>query len=236
MKKIILFVFLMIQFACKKSENKPLGDPLECMEIGLGSSHELHEEFQAILDAYVGKGFPGMAAAVYTPEEGLWLGSSGKADLEANIPMAPCNSFFSGSVAKVYTVTAAMTLVEEGLLGLDDKISDYLPDVLVQNLPNAQTATIRQLMNHSAGMPDHDDEEALNTYIEENAGSLPSGIDQLSYLFDNDPLFEAGNGAEYSSAHTLTLAIILDEVIGSHHSDLVTERIIQKLGLGRNLL
>ena len=141
-----------------------------------------------------------------------------------------CNVFFSGSVAKMYTVTAAMILYEQGKLDLDAKINQFYNEV-VNKLPNAKRATIRQLMNHSAGMPDHDDEAELSDWSDRHDGSLPSAIEQLSYLYDNSPRFAPGDTAMYSSAHTLTLSLVLDHIVGEHHSHLISREIISHLGL-----
>ena len=110
--------------------------------------------------------------------------------------------------------TAAMILKEKGILDLDSKIEDYIPKELADNLPNGRTATIRQLMNHSAGMPDHDDDEELSKYGDQNDQHLPSAEEQLAYLFDDEPRFPAGTSSQYSSAHTLTLSLVLDSIYG----------------------
>jgi len=171
-----------------------------------------------------------MAAAVFTAD-GLWVGASGFADRTRAIRMSPCHAFFSGSVAKTYTATAAMRLVEDGILGLDDPIRDYLPSELVQKLPNAQLATVRQLMDHSAGMPDHDEDAALRAYVDAHNGSLPSAVEQLAYLYDDAARFAPGMAAEYSSAHTVALALVVDQASGAHHSNTISDDIIGRLGL-----
>ena len=171
-----------------------------------------------------------MAAAVYT-SDGLWVGASGLADRDKNVAMSPCHAFFSGSVAKTYTVAAAMSLVDRGILDLDAPIADHLSPDLVQGLPNASDATVRQLMNHTAGMPDHDDDEALEAYVTSHDGALPSAEDQLRYLFDDAARFPAGTSAQYSSAHTLALSLVVDDASGRHHSHQITGAILRPLAL-----
>ena len=138
---------------------------------------------------------------------------------------------FREGVAKMYTVTAAMILYEQGKLDLDAPIAPYLPEEVALRLPNAQTATIRQLMNHQAGMPDHDDDKALNKYIEKHDGKLPSAEEQLAYLYDDKARFVAGSNAAYSSAHTVVLGLVIDHITGEHHSHFISGEIIQRLGL-----
>lgn len=233
--KLVSLVFLTVIFLTQSCNNEPLNlepkSTINCTPIGLGDSHPKNQDYQKILDKYVAKGFPGITAAIYTPENGLWVGASGLSDIKNRIAMSTCNTLFSGSVAKLYTVTAGMILYEQGKLELDAKISKFLPQNIVDNLPNAKEATIRQLMNHSAGMPDHDDEEGLSKYLDRHKGNLPSAEEQLTYLYDNAPNFPAGSAVQYSSAHTLTLSIVLDNIAGEHHSNIISRDIIQKIGL-----
>ena len=202
-----------------------------CESVGQGTSHVNDSAYQAILDKYTGSGFPGITAAIYTPQDGLWVGASGYANLGNSVAMQPCNVFFSGSVAKLYTATAAMSMVENGALNLDDTVSWHLSAELGNQLPNAQTATIEQLMNHAAGMPDHDHDDELNDYVDRNNGHLPSAEQQLAYLFDDPPRFAPGEKVEYSSAHTVALSLVMDSLAGRHHSHVVSDAIIGRLGL-----
>ncbi|MGH1477731.1 MAG: serine hydrolase domain-containing protein [Geminicoccales bacterium] len=214
-----------------QSHNAKPDQDISCASVGLGEDHINHEQYQSILDAYASVGFPGITAAIFTPNEGLWIGASGFADLENKVPMVPCNVLFSGSVAKMYTVVGALHLTENRAFRLRDRIARFLPDEIVENLPNAQQATITQLMNHTAGMPDHDDEEGLEAYVRANEGRLPSAEEQLAFLYDNEPLFKPGTSAAYSSAHTLALSLVMDHAIEGDHADVVSSAIINKLGL-----
>ena len=71
---------------------------------------------------------PGVSLAVIRDGKIIKAAGYGLANVELNVPMAPQMVFHSGSLAKAFTATAVMMLVEEGKIGLDDKISKYLPD------------------------------------------------------------------------------------------------------------
>jgi len=161
----------------------------------------------------------------------LWVGAAGLANRTNQTDMHPCHVLFSGSVAKTYTVTTAMKLYESGGLDLDAVIAPLLPEVVAQSLPNASTATVRQLMNHSAGIPDHDDELLLDFYLETHNGTLPSAEEQLAYLYDNPPNFPAGSDVKYSSAHTVALALIINNLARMHHGELINRELFQALNL-----
>ncbi|MEZ5660168.1 MAG: serine hydrolase domain-containing protein [Burkholderiaceae bacterium] len=210
---------------------RPIIRSPKCAELPASGSHPKGAQFQAILERYAAQAWlPGVAAAILSPE-GAWSGAAGLADIDQRIAMHPCHAFLSGSVAKFYTVVAALQLVEQGLLGLDEPIAPHLPSELASQLPNAGHATVRQLMNHQAGMPDQDNDPALEAYVLEHEGGLPSAQEQLATLFDDPPRFAPGTATEYSSAHTVALGLVMDEVAGHHHSNQITIGILQRLGL-----
>lgn len=228
-KALICAIFLTL--SCKEEIDLAPKESLDCAPIGLAEQHPHNQTYQDILETYIPMGFPGFSAAIYTADEGLWTGAAGLADINKGLAMSPCHVLFSGSVAKMYTVTAAMVLYEQGKLDLDAPIAPYLPKEVAENLPNADKATIRQLMNHSAGMPDHDEDKELSKYLDKNDQRLPSAEEQLAFLFNDEARFEPGTKAEYSSAHTLALSLVIDHIVGEHHSQVISREIIQRLGL-----
>lgn len=196
----------------------------------INPDHPLSAEFQALLDKYVAKGFPGVTMVVQTPENGKWIGSAGVSRIETQEPMENCNIYHSASVAKTYHVVAAMTLVEEGKLDLDKTIDTYLPDWICEDLPNKNTATVRQLMNHTSGVPDFiENIDHILDYFNDFMQTFTME-EYLDYICGDDAEFIAGEKTDYSNTNTVLLALIMDEIAGSH-ADVISERIINKLGL-----
>src|SRR5262249_51196806 len=70
---------------------------------------------------------PGVSVAVMRTGKIIKSAGYGFADLELQVPVAPEMLFKSGSLVKQFTAASIMMLVEEGKVGLDDKISKYLP-------------------------------------------------------------------------------------------------------------
>lgn len=191
-------------------------------------------DFQDILVRFQQRGFPSLSAFVATPA-GTWAGTAGQAGVETGQDAAFCHQYHPGSVAKMYTVVAALQQVANGHLGLDEPIDKYLPSRICDQLPNGHSATVRQLMNHTSGIPDHDDEDSLNDFIDANRGALPPPEVQLSSIYDNDPWFVAGAGLRYSSANTLVLALLLDELFPQGHQGLILDSILAPLQLEHTL-
>ncbi|HEY9420788.1 MAG TPA: serine hydrolase domain-containing protein, partial [Thermoanaerobaculia bacterium] len=72
---------------------------------------------------------PGLAVAVVRDGRIATVRTYGFANLERRLPVTDSSVFEIGSVSKQFTSALIMTLVEEGRVGLDEKISTYLPGV-----------------------------------------------------------------------------------------------------------
>ena len=92
---------------------------------------------------------PGGLIAVARDGEILELRTYGEANVELGVAVKDDHLFEIGSISKQFVSTAALILVEEGRLSLDDKIHKYLP-----SLPGDWAGvTVKQLMNHTSGIP-----------------------------------------------------------------------------------
>jgi CubicO group peptidase (beta-lactamase class C family) len=106
--------------------------------------------FEAQLDSIrVELRIPGMAAAIAKDGEIVWARGFGVADVATGRPATDTTSFFVGSVTKPIGAIILMQLVEEGLVDLDDPVSDHGVDLEPRGV-----ITVRHLLNHtSAGTP-----------------------------------------------------------------------------------
>jgi D-alanyl-D-alanine carboxypeptidase len=124
-----------------------------------------------------------------------------------------------------------MMLVEEGKIVLDAKINTYLPRSICDNIGNGNEATVRHLLNHTSGIKDFVDDLKYNSDIFN--GPLGSYTPQkfLGYIYGQAPNFSTGSRSEYSNTNYLLLAMLMDFVLGESHANLISERIINYLGL-----
>ncbi|MBN6056890.1 beta-lactamase family protein [Nonomuraea sp. RK-328] len=80
--------------------------------------------------------------------------------------------FLSGSIAKVYTATLVMRLVDEGRISLDTRVADVLPEFATPDPEATRTITVRQLLSHTGGVTNdfnHDSgrgDDCLAKYVE----------------------------------------------------------------------
>jgi methyl acetate hydrolase len=119
---------------------------------------------QALRSKCDAKEIPGIVAVAASGSEFIYQGAFGKRDLGKDDAMTPDSVFWIASMTKAVTSAAAMQLVEQGKLSLDDPISKLLPDLAspqvlegfdAQGEPVLRAAkrpiTLRHLMTHTAG-------------------------------------------------------------------------------------
>jgi D-alanyl-D-alanine carboxypeptidase len=233
-KRINLWLVLLIaglgMTACRDKNTNPQSAcqlPVE----NKGANHRKAAAYQALLDSYVSRGLPGIVLLVQSPQDGLWIGAAGKSSLETGEPMLPCTLHYPQSIAKTFTATAMMMLVEEGKVNLDAKISTYLPPAIIAGIANADKATVRQMLNMTSGIVsyEHDEDWIASRYANRSQTFTPEVM--LSYIRGDAADFEPGTSWRYSTTNYLLAALLIDQVTGKSHADLFTNRIFKPLGL-----
>ena len=107
----------------------------------------LHEEM-------IAEQIPGLQLVVIKDNKIVLSEALGIANVQFSVPVTKGTTFSINSIAKVFTGTAIMQLVEEGMIDIEKPVADYLDD-----LPESwQAVTIKQLLGHSSGLPDIEDE------------------------------------------------------------------------------
>lgn len=134
--------------------------------------------------------------------------------------------FRNGAVAISLVSTLLLTLVDDGVIGLDDPIGTWLPDV-----PAADTATFRMLANMTAGYRDHvQNADFVDVTLEDPFLSFtPAEI--LAYSFEQPRLFPPGDNWEYSHSNYFVLALALEAATGQPLAQLMQSRVLDPLGL-----
>jgi len=199
-------------------------------------SRTLEEQFQSELEALHDQyGFPGATAAYILPDGTVEVFSVGLDDVELDLPMMPESRMLAASIGKTFVGATVLALVQESELSLDDPISKWLNDrTWFSRLPNNETITLRQLLNHSSGITNHVDEDRFTQAFRENWSTLENPLspeDLIEFALDQPPQFRAGEGWYYSDTGYILLGIIIEEVTGHGYYEEVTRRFLEPLHL-----
>ena len=145
----------------------------------------------------------------------------GYADFKQKTKIDNNSVFQLASVSKQFTATAVMILYEEGKIGLDDKVIKFFPDFPYQEV------TIRQLMNHTSGLPKYF-WLAEHKWDQEHAPSNKEMMDMIS-KHDVQRFFSPGANFDYSNTGYFVLASIVEKVTDKDFGDFLEERIFKPL-------
>jgi D-alanyl-D-alanine carboxypeptidase len=184
---------------------------------------------------------PGMLAAFALPDGRVGAAATGWADREAESPMTLDTRSISGSIGKTFVAAVILGLVRERVLELDAKIETWVGDEpWFPRVPNARDITLRMLLNHSSGIPDHVFTWRFRWAIfwkliigDGRSGFTP--METLGFVLDREPLFPAGTGYAYTDTGYILLGLIIERASGRSYYELLRERILDPLQLERTI-
>ncbi len=194
---------------------------------------DIEATLQATLDAFhEAGGFPGATLGYVLPDGTSGSVSVGVASKETNTPMSATHRLMAGSTGKTFFAALTLRLVDEGLLDLDEKISTWLGDEeWFDRLPNARDLTLRQLMRHQSGWPRWIEQVSFLQRMKDDPDAYFQPGEQLSYIFDMEPEFAAGEDWAYSDTNYIAVALICEKVTGDSCYNLIFERLLRPNGL-----
>lgn len=141
------------------------------------------------------------------------------ANYETDTPNTPETIFAIGSLTKSFTALAIMQLQEQGLLSVNDPVSQYLA-----GYTRDDGITLHHLLTHTASLP----REGLFR------GSNPVSMEeQVEYINQRHMLFEPtpGDYYAYSNAGYILLAAVIEQVSGQTYHEYMEEHIFEPLGM-----
>jgi D-alanyl-D-alanine carboxypeptidase len=194
---------------------------------------------EGLVARLIDAGVPGASIAYRSPRFVL-RAAQGLADVDAGVPLRTDALLRVASVAKTYLGSLAALLASEGRLDLDDSdgahaLADYLPETLGR-VEYAERITVRQLLDHTSGVPDYFGEAIGPGWYEHVLDSYHRGVsvsedDALALVYGSPADFEPGTSAKYSNSAYLLAARVIERVLGRPYNDEIRERFLSPLGL-----
>src|SRR5687768_10044741 len=202
---------------------------------------------QIIPDLMKKHAIPGGAVAVLRDGRLIYARGFGYADVENKTPVQPDALFRLASVSKPITGVAIMKLVEEGKLGLDDRVAPFIahltpaPGATVD--PRWEQVTIRQLLNHTGGWdrnkPNGGFDPMFRPAIAAAAvnAPTPASAETIIRYMKGLPLdFNPGEKHVYSNLGYAILGRVIERLSGMPYEEYVRERVLQPAGAARTRL
>jgi D-alanyl-D-alanine carboxypeptidase len=138
-------------------------------------------------------------------------------------PVETTDRFRIASISKTVTAIVTMQLVEAGVLTLDDPVGPLVADHLglASYDADAATITVRELLSHTAGFPQHEGtffSNGATSCVDAATQGLRSGV-------------RSGSGFDYSNMSYCVLGILIEAVTGKTYERVVYERLLTPLGI-----
>jgi D-alanyl-D-alanine carboxypeptidase len=179
------------------------------------------------LQGLVAAGSPG-AIAVINDGHTVRLHAAGVADKAGGRALRATDRFRTGSITKSFVATVALQLVGEGKLKLSDTIEHWLPGVL----PYGDKVNLRQLLNHTSGVPDY--QRLLEPKVleeRESATRTYSPQDLVAIIADKKPDFAPASSWNYSSTGYILAGLMIERATGHRLGRELEQRILTPLRL-----
>jgi CubicO group peptidase (beta-lactamase class C family) len=192
---------------------------------------------------------PGAVMLIRRNGQTAYFKSFGVREADTKVPMTPDTIFRIYSMSKPITTVAAMMLVEEGKLGLDDPLSKYIPafaDVKVgvevkeedgkmhlDLVAPKRPITIQDLMRHTSGLTYGFFGEGMvkKAYLEANLGEGDPDLAQFTERLAKLPLaYQPGTTWDYSQSVDV-LGRVIEVVSGKSLYQFEKERLLDPLGM-----
>jgi D-alanyl-D-alanine carboxypeptidase len=175
---------------------------------------------------------PGAVIYIAT-SDGDWSAVNGTADLSAQTPLQPTDRFRTGGLSELFISVICLQLVEEGTLDLNDPIANWLPAAVSQRISNSKKITIKQLLNHTSGLPDPYD-KAFQQAVNADPTHVWQPQEVLSYLADRPTT--ALDQFSFSNANYVLLGMIVERATGSSLATAIRNRVSDRLSLKNTFL
>ncbi len=135
----------------------------------------------------------------------------------------PASRFRIGSITKMFTAALVLKLVEEKKLKLTDTLDKFFPQIA-----NSQKITIGQILSHRSGIHDSIADPKLRSKPKTEALTKD---EMLSLISKGTPDFEPDTQYRYSNSGYNLLGLIVEKVTGKTYEQVLSERILEKIGL-----
>jgi D-alanyl-D-alanine carboxypeptidase len=180
--------------------------------------------------------FPGATLGFVLPDGRSGSVSVGLADVEHKIPLKPTDRMPAGSIGKTYVSAVILQAVQEGKLDLDTKVERWFgSDSWFPRLPNATEITLRMLMNHSSGIPEHVLNKDFIAAMRKDPDRVWKPEELIAYILDAKPLFAAGQGWSYADTNYILAGMIFERVTKKTVYTEVERRILKPFKLERTI-
>ena len=199
---------------------------------GSASSAE-KEQVLSATQSLVDGGFPAALTAVRDKDGNTIGAAAGTGNLETGEAPPLDGEVRIGSNTKTFVAVVIMQLVQEGKITLDEPIETYLPGLIHGEGIDASKITVRQLLQHTSGLPEYTDTVPGETDIFQVRDNYYSSRDLIDIALTHPAAFEPGSQFKYTNTNYIVLTLLAERLEHRPFAEQIDKRIVEPLGLSR---
>lgn len=162
----------------------------------------------------------------------IFRNAYGYSDLPNKIKNEIDTKFATASAGKVFVAVGILQLIESGKLHFNHCIGDILDYDLKNIDPHI---TIKQLLNHTSGIPDYFDETIMKEYdelwINYPNYKIRTSENLLPLFIDKSMMYPAGERFQYNNTGFVVLGLIIEKIVGTSFDEYLEKFIFRPCGM-----
>jgi len=195
-------------------------------------SASLEERLRATVERLSGPDQYGVNAAILAADGKLTAAAAGFSDREARTALNTSDRMLAGSVGKMFVSAVILLAVQDGALALDDRVSRWLGDQpWYARVPNASDLTLRMLMMHSSGIPEHVLDREFIAAMKADPNKIWKPEELVAYILGKPALFAAGAEWSYADTNYILAAMVFEKATGRKYYDDLQRRVLTPFAL-----
>lgn len=172
-------------------------------------------------------GVPGVSAVIRDGGSTSRV-ASGVGEVSTNTPVRADDRFRIGSVSKTYVAVVMLQLAGEGKLSLEDTVDKWLPKLV----PNGSAITLRQLLNHTSGIPNYEEHpQYMAPYLAGDLAHVTTPQQLVAMGTSQGQLFPPGTKSVYSNTNYTVAGLVIEKATGTTLAVQLEQRIFRPLKL-----
>jgi D-alanyl-D-alanine carboxypeptidase len=177
-------------------------------------------------------GFTGITAGVVLADGKRYAAAAGFADPDKKIALTPTSRMLAGSTGKTFAAAAILLAVDEHKLDLDSKIEKWIGrEPWFDRLPNGHDLTLRLLMSHRTGVPEHVFDKNFVAAMRADPDRFWTPTELVAYILDKKALFAAGEKFAYADTNFVIAGLVFETATKRKLYDEVDRRILKPFEL-----
>ena len=194
------------------------------------------KKVDAIFSAVSSPDSPGFAVLVRKDGQTIFERGYSLRDLRTKTKIDAQTNFRLASFTKQFTAMAIMLLVHDGKLRYDETLAEIFPDFPTYG----KTITVRNLLNHTSGLPDYEDLMDAAEKVKGPTWTRERQIqdDEVLELLKKEKAgkFAPGTSWSYSNSGYVVLGLIAAKVSGKSYGEFLHQRIVAPLTMNHTIV